>query len=65
VASAWPRSLTHPTATGNLSRTNSPAGLNHKLRYGTPVARPAGNHGSWVRLGCVCNFTVDRQLDIL
>jgi hypothetical protein len=31
-ASAWPRSLTHQTATGKLSCANDPAGLNHKLR---------------------------------
>jgi hypothetical protein len=31
MASAWPRSLTATTGTGNLTSTNSPTGLNHKL----------------------------------
>jgi hypothetical protein len=33
MASAWPRSLTHPTATGNLTSANTPTGLNHKLKW--------------------------------
>jgi transposase len=31
LASAWPRSLTHPTVAGNLTSTNAPPRLNHKL----------------------------------
>src|SRR5215207_2922938 len=33
LASAWPHSLPASPLTGNLSSTNDPAGLNHKLRH--------------------------------
>jgi hypothetical protein len=32
LASAWPRSLTATSVTGNLTSANGPAGLKHKLR---------------------------------
>jgi hypothetical protein len=32
LASAWPRSLTATSVTGNLASANSPAELNHKLK---------------------------------
>jgi hypothetical protein len=32
LASAWPRSLTHPTATGNLTSANTPAKLKSQAK---------------------------------
>jgi catechol 2,3-dioxygenase-like lactoylglutathione lyase family enzyme len=40
LASAWPRSLTATSVTGNLSSTNSFTGLNHKLRAAPSGRRP-------------------------
>src|SRR4029453_11296950 len=44
LASAWPRSLPATTVTGNLSCTNDPAGLNHKLRA-------CASRANWSRAG--------------
>ena len=47
LASAWPRSLTATSVTGNLSSTNSFTGLNHKLKRpakSSACNRTAGGH---------------------